>query len=93
MKYSCLQKVSRETYLFAGACTVLSAPAAGGGLGASDAAEWRRVCVGRTHAIGRLHRNEFSLETVELVAEGSDVAEEVREEVFGPLRRLEKTCG
>ena len=60
---------------------------------AGDSAEWRRVVIGRTHAIGRLHRNEFSLATVEMVAEGSDVAESVQAEVFGPLRKLEACCG
>ena len=84
------EKKSAFANFFAGACAVLSeeAPADAG-----DSTEWRRVCVGRTHAIGRLHRNEFSLETVEMVAEGSDVAESVQAEVFGPLRKLEACCG
>ena len=49
--------------------------------------------MGNVHAVGRLHRNEFSIETVEMVAEGSDVPESVREEVFEPLRRLEVCMG
>ena len=47
----------------------------------------------RIHAVGRLYRGDFSLETVETVAEGSDVPEAVRDEVFAPLRQLEDHCG
>ena len=51
------------------------------------------MLIGRTHAVGRLYRNDFSLETVEMVAEGSEIPEVVREEVFGPLRKLAACCG
>lgn len=80
---------------FAGACAVLSEAdgAAGGSSFAPTEPEWRRLYVGNVHAVGRLHRNEFSIETVEMVAEGSDVPESVREEVFEPLRRLEVCMG
>jgi len=87
---------------FAGTCAVLSEGGDGaagadgvGGAGgvASTDPEWRRMCAGHVHALGRLYRSEFSLETVEMVAEGSDVPEAVREEVFEPLRRLAQCCG
>ena len=67
-------------------------PTAGPTAAPSDPA-WRRLCVGHVHAVGRAHRSEFSIETVEMIAEGSDVPESVREEVFEPLRRLEAACG
>ena len=64
----------------------------GAGVASSDPV-WRRVCIGHVHALGRLHRNEFSLQTVEMIAESNEVADSVREEVFEPLRRLEHCCG
>ena len=94
------EKKAAFASLFAGACAVLGGDANGGApaellgrMGAADRAEWRRVCLGRIHAVGRLYRGDFSLETVETVAEGSDVPEAVRDEVFAPLRQLEQHCG
>ena len=86
------EKKAAFANLFAGACAVLSEEAADGGVAPTEP-EWRRLCIGHVHALGRLHRNQFSLETVEMVAEGSDVPEGLREEVFEPLRKLGVYCG
>ena len=85
------EKKAAFANLFAGACTALSDPPPMAD--EAEGTEWRRMCIGRTHAVGRLYRNDFSLQTVEMVAEGSEISEEVRAEVFGPLRKLAACCG
>lgn len=85
------EKKSAFANLFAGACAALSSPPQMAD--AAEGAEWRRVCIGRTLAVGRLYRNDFSLETVEMVAEGSEITDTVREEIFAPLHQLEACCG
>ena len=77
--------------LFASACAALAESATAGGIAPSDP-EWRRLCVGHVHELGRRHRLELTLEAIEDVAEGSDVPQQVREEVFEPLRRLDSCC-
>ena len=73
--------------LFAGICTVLSDANQADDASAAYTAEWRRVVLGHSHGIGRLHLHDFSLETVEIVAESSDVADGVRGMLFAPLRQ------
>lgn len=88
-EYARREKKAAFANFFAGACAALTAPPPTG----DTTNEWRRVIAGRTHALGRLYRNDFALDTVTMIAEGSDISEAVREEVFGPLRLLELACG
>jgi len=80
--------------LFTSACSLLSAhEASSAASGAPLHHEWRRVVLGRTLALGRLYATEFSLQTVEIVVEGNDVAENVRDLVFPPLRQVQTWVG
>ena len=95
-----LEKVRREkkelfANLFAGACGALAehlADASAAGRPASEAMsdEWWLLAHRRTCAAGRAHQREVDLATVEMVVEGNDVCDEVRDAVFGPLRQLER---
>lgn len=81
--------------LFAGACGLLSTHqvAATAASGMPRFHEWYRVVLARTLALGRRYASEFSLATVEIVVEGNDVAESVRDLVFPPLRQVQAYTG
>ena len=75
-------------------CAALGEHAAGGAAGGAEGDLWWRTCLGHTHALGRLHWADFSLQTVEMVAEGSEgIAPSVREAVFAPMRQMRACLG
>jgi len=71
--------------LFAGACAALGAqPSAGG----APRPAWCDVTLSHMRAIGRRYVRELSIETLEMVVEGSDVDTAVQAQLFEPLKQL-----
>jgi len=75
--------------LFAHACGLLGARNTRSEVALAEQQEWRQLVLSRLLALGRLHAGEYSLDTVELVVEGNDVAHSVRDAVFPPLRTVQ----
>ena len=70
--------------LFAGACAALGAQAAGG----APLPTWCGVTLSHMRAIGRRYIRELSIETIEMVVEGSDVDTAGQAQLFEPLKQL-----
>eukprot|EP00964_Phaeocystis_antarctica_P103705 scaffold68961_cov33-Phaeocystis_antarctica.AAC.2 len=71
--------------LFAGACAALSAQPSVGG---APLPTWCGVTLSHMRAIGRRYVRELSIETIEMVVEGSDVDTAGQAQLFEPLKQL-----
>jgi len=71
--------------LFAGACAALGAQPSVGG---APLPTWCGVTLSHMRAIGRRYARELSIETIEMVVEGSDVDTAVQAQLFEPLKQL-----
>jgi len=71
--------------LFAGACAALGAQPSVGG---APLPTWCGVTLSHMRAIGRRYVRELSIETLEMVVEGSDADTAVQAQLFEPLKQL-----
>ena len=71
--------------LFAGACAALGAQPSVGG---APLPTWCGVTLSHMRAIGRRYVRELSIETIEMVVEGSDVDTAGQAQLFEPLKQL-----